>query len=67
MPSKHIMPELRELQNLLMQGNEEFLRQALTKMLNLMMQLEVEVSVKDSRTEGRETHTNKARRKRQKN
>ena len=51
MPSKHIMSELREMRNLLMQGNEEFLRRALTKMLNLMMELEVEINANATKHE----------------
>lgn len=41
MPGKDIMPNLSELQQLLTIGDENFLREMLTKMLNLMMELEV--------------------------
>jgi len=41
MPGKDIMPSLEELQQLIMNGDENFLREMLTKMLNLMMELEV--------------------------
>jgi hypothetical protein len=39
MPGKDIMPSLEELQQLIMNGDENFLREMLTKMLNLMMEL----------------------------
>lgn len=42
MPSKSNIPNLEELQQLLLTGSEDFLRQALTRMLNLIMELEVE-------------------------
>ena len=54
MSSKNIIPNLEELQNHLMSGNEEFLRHALTKMLNLMMELEVEVKTKAGKYERNE-------------
>ena len=51
MSSKNIIPNLEELKNHLMSGNEEFLRHALTKMLNLMMELEVEAKTKAGKYE----------------
>lgn len=41
MLSKNIMPNLNELQQILLNSDEHFLREMLTKMLNLMMELEV--------------------------
>ena len=61
MPSKDIMSSINELQNMLRQGNEELLREALAKMLNLMMELEVEVkanATKHERSEGRKSYRN---------
>lgn len=46
MPSKESIPNLEEMQKLLLNGNEDFLRQALAKMLNLMMELETEAKAK---------------------
>lgn len=51
MPSKNIIPNLDELKNMLLTGNEDFLRQALTKMLNLIMELEVESKNKAAKHE----------------
>jgi len=51
MPSKISIPNLKELQQLLLSGNEDFLRQSLTKMLNLMMELEVEAKNKATKHE----------------
>jgi transposase-like protein len=64
MSSKVIMPNLEELQQLLLNGNEDFLRQALTRMLNLIMELEVEVTtkaMKHERTVERTTYRNGTR------
>ena len=64
MSSKNIMPNLEELQNYLMNGNEEFLSHALTKMLNLMMELEVEAKTKAGkyeRNKERESYRNGTR------
>ena len=46
-----IMPDMKELQTLIANGSEDFLRQALTQMLNLMMELEVESKTKASKHE----------------
>lgn len=51
MPSKNIIPNLDELKKMLVSGNEDFLRQALAKMLNLIMELEVEAKNKAARHE----------------
>jgi len=39
MPGKNIMPSLNDLQQILLNSDEHFLREMLTKMLNLMMEL----------------------------
>jgi len=51
MPSKNIIPNLDELKKMLVSENEDFLRQALAKMLNLIMELEVEAKNKAARHE----------------
>ncbi len=45
------MPNLADLQKLLVTGNEDFLRQALAKMLQLLMELEVEAKSKAAKHE----------------
>lgn len=64
MPSKNIIPRIEDIQNLILEGNEEFLRQMLTKMLNVVMELEVEVknnAEKHERTTTRKTYRNGTR------
>jgi transposase-like protein len=64
MPGKDIMPSLDELQQLIMNGDEIFLREMLTKMLNLMMELEVSSqngAEKHERTSERKSYRNGTR------
>jgi len=51
MPSKKIIPELEELQKLILRGSEDYLREALRRMLNLLMELEVETKTGASKHE----------------
>lgn len=64
MPNKDIIPQLSELQQLLLNGDEYFLREMLTKMLNLMMELEVSSqnnASKHERTSERRSYRNGTR------
>lgn len=61
MPGKDIMPSLDELKKILATSSEDFLREMLSKMLNLMMELEVTAktnAAKHERTDKRKTYRN---------
>jgi len=64
MPNKDIIPTLSELQQLLMNGDEKFLREMLSRMLNVMMELEVSAqngATKHERTGERKAYRNGTR------
>jgi putative transposase len=64
MLSNNIIPNITELQRLVMNGNEDFLREMLSKMLNMIMELEVSAknnASKHERTENRKAYRNGTR------
>lgn len=64
MLSNNIIPNITELQQLVMNGNEDFLREMLSRMLNMMMDLEVSAknnANKYERTEKRKAYRNGTR------
>jgi transposase-like protein len=64
MLSNNIIPNITELQQLVMDGNEDFLREMLSRMLNMMMELEVSAknnANKHERTEKRKAYRNGTR------
>ncbi len=64
MPGTKSIPNIEELQALIMNSGEDFLRQTLEKMLNLIMELEVEAktnAAKHERSEKRTAYRNGSR------
>jgi transposase-like protein len=57
MPGTKSIPNIAELQALLMNSDEDFLRQTLEKMLNLIMELEVEAKTNAAKYERSEKRT----------
>ncbi len=64
MPGKNSIPQFAELEHLFMSNGEDFMRKALQKMLNLIMELEVEAATgaaKYERNSERKTYRNGTR------
>lgn len=57
MPGKNSIPNIEELQALIMNSGEDFLRKSLEKMLNLIMELEVEAKTNAAKYERSEKRT----------
>ena len=57
MPDEKSMPSIEGLQALLMNSGEDFLRKSLEKMLNLIMDLEVEAKTNASKHQRSEKRT----------
>lgn len=57
MPGTKSIPSIEELQALIMNSGEDFLRQTLEKMLNLIMELEIEAKTNAAKHERNEKRT----------
>jgi len=57
MPGKNSIPNIEELQAIIMNSNEDFIRKSLEKMLNLIMELEVEAKTNAAKYERSEKRT----------